>query len=133
METISGAKVSRFSFGTMQFGGKADEETSGAMYGACRDAGINFFDTAFAYNDGRSEEILGRLAKDERADVFIATKAANQKTASAEVIHREFEESRKRLGMETVDLLYIHQPDPVTPIEESLTAIQDHVTNGAVR
>jgi aryl-alcohol dehydrogenase-like predicted oxidoreductase len=133
MKTISGQPVSRYSFGTMQFGNKADEAASAAMYAACRDAGINFFDTAYAYNGGRSEEILGRLAAGEREDVFIATKAANQKVASAEVIHREFAESRKRLGVETVDLLYVHQPDPVTPLEETLGAVAEYVHAGAVR
>lgn len=133
MKTIDGTKVSRFSFGTMQFGGKADEAESGAMYGACRDAGINFFDTAWAYNGGASEEILGRLAAGEREGVFIATKAGNGKTASKEVIDREFAESRKRLGMDVVDLFYIHQPDPVTPLEVTLDAVRPYVESGAVR
>lgn len=133
MKTISGRNVSRFSFGTMQFGNKADETASGGMYAACRDAGINFFDTAFAYNEGRSEEITGRLVANERDDVFVATKTGNQKVATADVIHREFAESRKRLGLETVDLLYIHQPDPVTPLEETFGAVSEYVESGAVR
>lgn len=133
MKTISGNEVSRFSFGTMQFGGKADEAASAAMYDACRQADINFFDTAWAYNGGASEEILGRLAAPERDDVFIATKAGNGKTASKEVIDREFSESRKRLGMETVDLFYIHQPDPRTPLEITLEAVRPYVEQGAIR
>lgn len=133
MKTISGQNVSRFSFGTMQFGGKADETESGAMYAACREAGINFFDTAWAYTGGASEQILGRLVGGERDNVFIATKAANGKTATKEVIDREFAESRKRLGQETVDLLYVHQPDPVTPLEVSLEAVRPYVEAGAVR
>lgn len=133
MKTIGGTAVSRYSFGTMQFGGKADEAESAAMYAACRAAGINFFDTAYAYSGGRSEEILAGLAGPEREDVFVATKTANQKTATPEVIHAEFAESRKRLGMETVDLLYIHQPDPVTPIEVTLEAIRGYVEDGSVR
>ena len=133
MKTISGKDVSRFSFGTMQFGKKADEAASAAMYQTCREAGINFFDTAYAYNDGRSEEIIGDLIASERDDVFLATKTANQNVATPEVIHREFAESRKRLGLETVDLLYIHQPDPVTPIEETLGAVAEYVKAGAVR
>lgn len=133
MKTISGREVSRFSFGTMQFGKNADEAESAAMYGACRDAGINFFDTAFAYNGGRSEEILADLIADEREDVFVATKTANQKVATPEVIHREFAESLKRLKVETVDLLYVHQPDPVTPLEETLQTVAEYVLAGAVR
>ena len=133
MQTLSGKNVSRFSFGTMQFGGKADEAASAGMYTACREAGINFFDTAFAYSGGRSEEITGGLIAGERDDVFLATKAANQKVATPEVIHREFAESRRRLGVETVDLLYVHQPDPVTPLEETLEAVAGYVHAGAVR
>ena len=133
MKTISGQDVSRFSFGAMQFGKKADAAASAAMYQACREAGINFFDTAYAYNDGRSEEIVGSLLAGERDDVFVATKTGNQNVATPEVIHREFAESRKRLGLETVDLLYVHQPDPVTPLEETMGAIAEYVNAGAAR
>jgi len=133
MQTISGRAVSQFSFGTMQFGAKADEAASAAMYAACREAGVNFFDTAYGYTAGRSEEILGRLVAAERDDVFVATKCGNRKVATPEVIHTEFGESRKRLGMETVDLLYIHQWDPVTPLEISLGVIAEYVNAGAVR
>ena len=133
MRTISGKPVSRFSFGTMQYGGNADEAASGAMYDACRQAGINFFDTAFSYSGGASEEILGRLAAGERDDVFVATKAGNKKSATPEVIHTEFAESRKRLGIETVDLFYIHQWDPVTPLHVSLGCLAEYVRSGAIR
>ena len=133
METISGKPVSRFSFGTMQFGGKADGVQSAAMYAACREGGINFFDTAFSYTEGRAEEILAGLIASERDDIFLATKTGNAKTASPEVIHHEFGESRKRLGLDTVDLLYIHQWDPVTPLETSLGVIAEYVDQGAVR
>lgn len=133
MHTISGTPVSRFSFGTMQFGGKADETESRAMYAACREKGVNHFDTAHAYSGGRAEEILGDLIRAERDEIFLATKAANQKNATPEVIHREFAESRRRLGTDSVDLLYIHQWDPVTPLETSLGAVAEHVLAGAVR
>lgn len=133
MQTISGKPVSRFSFGTMQFGGKADEAAAGEMYADCRAAGINFFDTAHAYQGGKSEEITGRLVADERDDIFLATKTGDGKCVSPEVIHREFALSRERLGLETVDLLYIHQWDPVTPLETSLGTIAEYVRSGAVR
>ena len=133
METISGQPVSRFSFGTMQFGAKADKAASAAMFTACREAGINFFDSAYVYTGGISEEILGGLIADAREDVFIATKFGDKKTATADVLHREFAESRRRLGQETVDLLYVHQPDLVTPIEETLAAVAEYVHAGAVR
>ena len=133
MKTISGAEMSSFCFGTMQFGQKASEQDSAEMYTACREAGINFFDTAYAYTEGRSEEILAGLIASERDDIFVATKTGNQKTASPEVIHAEFAESRKRLKLDTVDMLYIHQWDPVTPLEVSLGTIAEYVEAGAVR
>ena len=70
----TGVRVSELCFGTMSFGGDADDAMSAKMYRACRDAGINFFDTANNYNQGRSEEILGRLIRAEREDLVLATK-----------------------------------------------------------
>ncbi len=130
--TVSGAPVSRYSFGTMQFGGKADEAASAAMYAACREAGISFFDTAYGYTEGRSEELLGRLIASERDDVFVATKCAYE-GASPEEIDAQFGESRKRLGVDTVDLLYLHRFDDDVPLEVSLEAMGRHVESGAVR
>ena len=72
--TRNGASLSRLTFGTMQFGGNADLEQSKAMYEAARDEGINHFDTAVGYNGGASEKILGTFIKQDRDDVFIATK-----------------------------------------------------------
>ena len=71
----TGVKVSSLCFGTMSFGGDADEQTSAAMFNRCRDAGINFFDCANVYQKGRSEEILGELIKNCRDEVVITTKA----------------------------------------------------------
>src|SRR5687767_11086994 len=68
----TGISVSQLCFGTMSFGGDADEATSAAMFKAVRDAGINFFDSANEYSKGKSEEILGRLMKGERDDLVIA-------------------------------------------------------------
>ena len=74
----TGVQVSQLCFGTMSFGGDADEMTSAAMYKACRDAGINFFDTANEYNKGVSEEILGRLIQGHRNDLVLTTKVNAQ-------------------------------------------------------
>ena len=130
--TIGGKPVSQFSFGTMQFGGNADEATSGEMYDTCRKAGINFFDTAHVYNGGRSEEITGRLVAAERDDVFVATKCASEGWDPA-TMRAEFDESRKRLGLETVDLLYIHQWKSDQSLEDALAVVGDYVKSGAVR
>ena len=70
----TGIQVSPLCFGTMSFGGDADKETSAAMFHRCRDAGINFFDSANAYSRGRSEEILGKLIKGCRDELVITSK-----------------------------------------------------------
>jgi len=133
LRTISGKEASRFSFGTMQFGAKASEADSAEMYAACRTAGINFFDTANAYTGGHSERILGELVASERDDVFIATKCAGTVVAKPDVIRAEFDESRKRLGMDTVDLLYLHRWDPDTPLEDTYAVMAEWVKEGSVR
>src|SRR5689334_25213573 len=70
----TGVKVSRIALGTMSFGGAADEATSAAIWRAARDAGINLIDTADVYNEGRSEQILGRLMQGDRDQIVLCTK-----------------------------------------------------------
>ncbi len=132
LKTISGQALSKFSFGTMQFGGAADETASAEMYAACRAAGINFFDTAFLYSEGRSEEISGRLLASERDDVFIATKCGYHGACRSR-IEEEFGASRRRLGLETVDLLYLHRWDGETPLEETFETLGVYIEDGSVR
>ena len=133
MRTISGKAVSAFSFGTMQFGSKASEADSAAMYAACRSSGINFFDTAHAYSSGSSEKILGGLAANERNDVFIATKCGEGQSVAPDLVRREFDISRRRLGMDTVDLLYFHRWDVETPLAASFGVLAEFIKQGAVR
>lgn len=123
LRTRNGAAPSALSFGTMQFGANADEAASAAMFEACRDAGLNFFDTAFIYTEGRSEEIYGRLAKGMDGDILTATKVNQKAPSTAALIRESFDTSRKRLGMESVDILYLHRFDPETPLEESIEAL----------
>ena len=132
LKTISGQALSRFSFGTMQFGGAADETASAEMYAACREAGINFFDTAFLYSEGRSEEISGRLVAPERDDIFIATKCGYHGACRSR-IEEEFGASRRRLGLETVDLLYLHRWDGEAPLEETFETLAGYKEDGSVR
>lgn len=132
MHTISGKPLSAFSFGAMQFGGKADEAESGAMYAACREAGINAFDTAFVYHEGRSETILGKLIAPEREDVFLATKCAATGSSAAQ-IKDEFAQSQARLGADVFDLYYLHRWDDATPLSETFGALGELVASGAVR
>ncbi len=133
LTTPDGTPISRFSFGAMQFGGKADAAQSRAMFEACRAAGINFFDTAYGYTEGQSETLLGQLAAPERERLFIATKCAHPGDSKAATITRQFDESRKRLGMDCVDLLYLHRWDDTTPLEETFGALAKMAEGGAIR
>ncbi|MGD9884317.1 MAG: aldo/keto reductase [Reyranella sp.] len=135
----TGVRVSQLCFGTMSFGGDADEATSAALYAAVRDAGINFFDTANEYNKGRSEEILGRLIKGHRDDLVITTKCfnptgpdVNARGANRRHVVRAVEDSLRRLQTDRIDVLFLHRFDPVTPIDEAMRALEDLVRSGKV-
>jgi aryl-alcohol dehydrogenase-like predicted oxidoreductase len=135
----TGLQVSELCFGTMSFGGDADEAASAAMYKATRDAGINFYDCADQYNKGRSEEILGRLMKGHREDLVITTKCFNPVTedvnargTSRRHVTRAVEASLRRLQTDRVEVLFLHQFDKRTPIEESMRALEDVVRSGKV-
>ena len=120
----TGVQVSCLCFGTMSFGGDADEATSAAMFARCRDAGINFFDTANAYSGGRSEEILGRLIAGCRDDLVLTSKVhfpvgpdVNARGSSRRHILLSVEASLKRLGTDRLDLYFLHGFDAKTPID----------------
>lgn len=132
LTTIDGTPISRFAFGTMQFGGKADETASAAMYDACRAAGINHFDTAHIYTEGLSEEILGRQVKD-RESVFVATKAHYPGGASRANILSSIDESCQRLGTEVIDLYYMHRWDADTALEETFSTLAELQSEGRIR
>lgn len=122
LTTQSGSSVMRAAFGTMQWGGTADETAAQEMVTACLEAGTLHFDTAHLYTEGRAEEITGHLIGD-RADLFVATKVAYNTPADAKHITRDFDISRKRLRRDVVDLLYIHKFDAVTPLEETFETL----------
>ena len=135
----TGVQVSQLCFGTMSFGGDADEAASAQMFKACRDLGINFFDTADQYSKGRSEEILGDLMRGSRDELVVATKCynpsgpdVNARGSSRRHVVRAVEASLKRLKTDRVDLLYLHQFDPLTPIDEMARALEDVVRAGKV-
>jgi aryl-alcohol dehydrogenase-like predicted oxidoreductase len=135
----TGVSVSELCFGTMSFGGDADEATSAAVYKAVRDAGINFFDSANEYSKGKSEEILGRLIKGERDDLVITTKCfnairpdVNARGGSRRHIVQAVEASLRRLQTDRIDVLFMHRYDPLTPIEETMRALEDLVRAGKV-
>ena len=131
--TPGGSAPSALCFGTMQFGDGADEAASRAMYAACRESGVNFFDTAYVYADGLSEEYLGRFARAERDDLIIASKVAYADTASPRDIRAQFDISRTRLGMDMIDILYLHRFDPETPLEHSIEAMAELRNSGRIR
>ncbi|MBV2358810.1 aldo/keto reductase [Thalassococcus sp. CAU 1522] len=133
LKTLSGASAGRFAFGTMQFGGKADASASRALYDACRAAGIVHFDTAYVYTDGASETLLGEFAAAEREALFVATKASYTGGASRKNILTTFDESRKRLRMDVVDLLYMHRWDDDTPLEETFETLAGLMQAGTIR
>lgn len=135
----TGIHVSQLCFGTMSFGGDADEATSASMYKAVRDAGINFFDTANEYNKGKSEEILGRLAKDHRDELVITTKCFNKTGpdvnaggANRRHVVQAVEASLRRLQTDRIDVLFLHRYDAVTPIDEMMRGLEDLVRSGKV-
>jgi aryl-alcohol dehydrogenase-like predicted oxidoreductase len=135
----TGVQVSQLCFGTMSFGGDADEAMSERMYRACREAGINFFDTADQYNKGRSEEILGKLIKSERDALVLATKCfnptgtdINARGSSRRHVSRAVEASLRRLGTDRVEILFLHHYDALTPLEEQMRTLDDLVRAGKV-
>ena len=93
------------------------------MYDASRAAGITFFDTAFAYTDGTSETLLGEFAAPERDTLVIATKCDFSGPSTAENINRSLDTSRTRLGMDFIDVFYLHRWDGETPLEHSFNAL----------
>ncbi len=125
--------VSKFCFGAMQFGGTADRAASDALYAACRAAGLSFFDTAFGYTGGTSETWLGDLVRPEREAVFVATKCASRGGAGRRNILTQFDESRRRLGMDMVDALYLHRWDGETPLEETFETLAELRRAGKIR
>lgn len=122
--------------GAMNFGGRTAEAEATRIVRRALDLGIELFDTANAYNDGNSERILGKALGADRARVGVATKVGFGRTAgkpeglSAPVVKGALEESLGRLGMDFVDVYYLHVPDPRTPIEETLQAMASVLERG---
>ncbi len=138
----SGLKVSAVGLGCNNFGMRCDEAKSIEIIHAALDVGINFFDTADVYGQrGLSETYLGRALKGrDRSEFVIATKFANAmkdtgtaKGASRRYIMQAVEASLRRLDMDYIDLYQQHIPDADTPIEETLRALDDLITQGKVR
>ncbi|MEM7336354.1 MAG: aldo/keto reductase [Chloroflexota bacterium] len=135
----TGIKVSEFCFGTMLFGGSADEAASAQLYETCRDAGINFFDCANVYEGGKSETILGKLMSGHRDEIILTSKFyfpqrqdINGRGGSRLNIKHSIEGSLKRLNTDYIDLYFIHNFDPNTPLEVTLRTLDDLVSQGKI-
>jgi len=136
----TGLKVSPFCLGTMVYGSQVNETDSIKIIQRALSAGVNFFDTADSYSNGRSEEVVGKALKNERHSVVLATKVANRTGPgpndlglSRKHIMRDIEESLRRLQTDYIDLYYVHFPDYDTPIDESLRTLDNLVHQGKVR
>jgi len=146
----TGIFVSRIALGTMTFGGRGvppwntigglDGKAADALVGTALDSGVNLVDTADVYATGESEEIVGRALGSRRRDVVLATKlfarmgsGPNDVGLSRLWVARALEDSLRRLNTDHVDLYQIHSFDPVTPVEETLGALDDAVRQGKIR
>ncbi len=139
----SGLMVSTVGLGTNAFGTRIDARQTEAVVEAALDAGITLFDTADSYGSGASEELLGAALGRRRDDIVLATKFGMDMDgrngpdwgarASRRYLRRAVEASLRRLGTDHIDLYQLHQLDLVTPLEETLEALTELVTEGKVR
>jgi aryl-alcohol dehydrogenase-like predicted oxidoreductase len=135
-----GPEVSVVGLGTNNFGGRIDYEQSKAVLDTAIEEGITLLDTADIYSQGTSEELIGRALEGRRDRVLIATKFGkpmdanpSESRGSREYIRWAVEASLQRLRTDTIDVYQMHEPDPSTPIEETLGALDELVREGKVR
>lgn len=135
----SGLTVSVVGLGCNNIGNRIDDEASRQVIHKALDLGVTLFDTADMYGQGgNSEKVLGQILGDRRRDVVIATKFGKDekhqsKGASRRYVMEAVEGSLRRLNTDWIDLYQIHAPDPQTPIEETLRALDDLIQSGKVR
>jgi aryl-alcohol dehydrogenase-like predicted oxidoreductase len=135
----TGLSVSMLGFGTMSFGGDADEAEATRLYARCREAGINFFDCADVYSEGRAEQILGGFIRTHRDQVVLASKTGfpmgadpNARGASRYHLVRACEASLRRLQTDRIDIYYVHRFDPRTDLEETVFGLELLVRQGKI-
>jgi aryl-alcohol dehydrogenase-like predicted oxidoreductase len=136
----SGIRISPIVLGTMMFGGQTDEPTARRIIDEGRERGVNFLDTADVYNEGRSEEVVGRAVAGQRDRWVIATKLGNpvgpgpmQRGLSRPRVMNAVEASLKRLGTDYIDIYYLHREDHDTPLAETVHAMADLIRQGKIR
>ncbi|MGC9156038.1 MAG: aldo/keto reductase [Ferrimicrobium sp.] len=137
---MSGLRVSEVGLGCNNFGGRLEFEPSKEVIVAAFEAGITLFDTADIYGgNGASEEIMGEVIKPFRHEIVLATKFGmdmgdrDVARGSRRYLMRALEASLRRLQTDHIDLYQLHQPDPLTPIEETLAALTDAIHQGKIR
>ena len=137
---VGGPEVPVVGLGTNNFGGRIDFEQSLAVIDAALEAGVTLIDTADIYGQGTSEEFIGRALEGRREGVLIATKfgkpmdeTQEERRGSPDYIRWAVEGSLRRLRTDVIDLYQMHEPDPATPIAETLGALSDLVHEGKVR
>jgi len=128
----SGLKVSAVGLGANPFGLEVDEAGAAAVVNRALDLGVTFIDTANIYHAGRPEELVGKALRGRRHEVVLATKAAgamgegpNQRGASRKHLLDSVHDSLRRLQTDYVDLFQLHHPDPTTPAEETMRALEE--------
>ena len=137
----SGLRVSLVGLGCNNFGGRIDLEATRKVVHKALDLGITLFDTADVYGErGGSERFLGEVLGERRKDIVLATKfgmdmddAGRMKGGSRAYVMKAVEDSLRRLRTDWIDLYQLHRADPLTPIEETLRALDDLVRQGKVR
>ena len=136
----NGLKVSPLCLGTMMFGGATDDATAARIVARARDQGVNFIDSADGYNGGKSEETVGRAIREHRSWWVLATKCANPtgqgpnaRGLSRRHVHHAAEASLQRLGVNEIDILYLHKEDHTTPLAETVHALADLIRSGKIR
>src|SRR3981189_439702 len=136
----SGLKISPICLGTMMFGGPTDEATSMRIVAKAREAGINFIDSADAYNGGKCEQGVGRAISNNRPNWVLATKLANpmgddpnRGGLSRRWVLQAADESLKRLGTDYIDIYYLHKEDHSTPLDETVRPMGELIRQGKVR
>jgi aryl-alcohol dehydrogenase-like predicted oxidoreductase len=136
----SGLAVSPLCLGAMMFGGRTEEADSHAIITSARDAGINFIDTADAYNGGNSEVVVGAAIKKDRDWWVLATKIGNpigddpnRRGLSRRRVYQGCDDCLSRLDSDWIDILYLHKEDPETPLEETVGALADLMRQGKIR
>jgi aryl-alcohol dehydrogenase-like predicted oxidoreductase len=135
----NGPTVSRLCLGTMMFGDRTDEAEARDILAMYAEAGGNFIDTADVYAGGESEKMVGRMIRDQRESFVVATKLGNQMpdtenaSLSANYIPSAIDASRGRLGLDVIDILYLHRDDEATPLAETIVALGEEIERGHIR